>query len=157
VTSALAALHATLRNELPVTRSLGIRPVSYSHGIVTLQAPLRTNVNHRGTAFAGSLNAIATLAGWSLVWLALREHAVPGQVIIQDSSIQYLRPVAADFWARSGPADGVALERLFAAVRRRRRGRIAVEAVVGDRGGPAVAFAGRYVVQGMPAAGEGRQ
>jgi thioesterase domain-containing protein len=148
MTAALAALEATLRQELPVTRSLGIRPAGYRHGVVTLRAPLRTNRNHRGTAFAGSLNAIATLAGWSLVWLALREHGVPGQIVIQDSSIQYHRPVAGDFWARTGPVDRAALERLLAAVRRRGRGRLALEAVVGDRTGPAVVFSGRYVVHG---------
>lgn len=147
MTALLLELGATLQDELPVTRSLGIQPASYRRGSLTLRAPLAPNVNHAGSAFAGSLNAIATLAGWSLVWIALREHGVAGRVIIQDSSIQYLRPVVSDFWARTGPADPADLERLLAAVARRGRGRLALTVEAGDRHGTAVTFAGRYVVQ----------
>jgi thioesterase domain-containing protein len=147
VTALLEALSATLRTEMPVTQHLGIETASYRNGVVTLRAPLAANVNHKGTAFGGSLNAIATLAGWSVVWLALREHAVTGEVVIQDSSVRYLRPVAGDFWARSGPLEPDALARLLTAIRRRGRGRVSLVAEVEDDAGVAVSFGGRYVVQ----------
>jgi thioesterase domain-containing protein len=132
---------------MPVTQHLGIEAASYRSGTLTLRAPLAANVNHKGTAFGGSLNAIATLAAWGVLWLALREHGLSGEVVIQDSTIRYLRPVAADFTARSGPPDPEALDRLLAAVRRRGRGRIGLTAEVLDGAGVAVSFAGRYVVQ----------
>jgi len=147
MTPPLEALRATLRHEMPVTQHLGIEPAAYGGGTLTLRAPLAANVNHRGTAFGGSLNAIATLAAWGVLWLALREHALPGEVVIQDSSVRYLRPVAGDFTARSGPPEPEALARLLAAVRRRGRGRIGLTAEVLDAAGVAVSFAGRYVVQ----------
>jgi thioesterase domain-containing protein len=132
---------------MPVTQHLGIEAAGYRGGVLTLKAPLASNVNHKGTAFGGSLNAIATLAGWGVLWLALREHGLPGEVVIQDSSVRYLRPVAGDFTARSGPPEPEALARLLAAVRRRGRGRIGLAAEVLDAAGVAVTFAGRYVVQ----------
>jgi thioesterase domain-containing protein len=47
---------------------------SYDQGRLTLKAPFAPNINDKGTVFAGTLNAVATLAGWSLLWLILREH-----------------------------------------------------------------------------------
>jgi thioesterase domain-containing protein len=132
---------------MPVTQHLGIEVASYRSGMISLRAPLAANVNHKGTAFGGSLNAIATLACWSSLWLALRESGTAGEIVIQDSSIRYLRPVAHDFSARSGPIDPDGLEKLIAAVEKRGRGRIALSSEVLDPDGVAVRFAGRYVVE----------
>lgn len=138
-------LEHTLRTELPVTQHLGIRVVSLDQDRVTLAAPLATNHNHAGTAFAGSLNAIATLAGWSCVWALLRRHDLPAQVVIQDSTISYERPVTSDFWARSTEPDSTAVTRFLSALRRRGRGRLPIQVLVGDQTGPAATFRGRYV------------
>lgn len=145
--SALEQLRAILRTEVPITQHLGVEVASYRSGCLTLRAPLAANINHKGTAFAGSLNAIATLAGWGLLWLALREAGLRGHVVIQDSSVRYLRPVAGDFHATCGPPHESALTRLLESVRRRGLGRIALETVVADARGEAVTFSGRYVVQ----------
>jgi thioesterase domain-containing protein len=131
--------------EIPVTQRLGIRFAGAPNGAVRLRAPLAANVNHKGTAFAGSLNAIATLAGWAVVWLVLRRGDQPGHVVIQDSSIRYLRPVTGDFEAYCEPPGVRAVERLTAALSRRGRGRIELAVTVSDRDGPAVTFRGRYV------------
>ncbi len=144
----LEQLKQTLRTEMPVTLHLGVEPTGYRAGVITLAAPLAANVNHKGTAFGGSLNAIATLACWSSLWLALIEAGTAGEIVIQDSGIKYLRPVAHDFQARSGPVDSAALARLVDAVKRRGRGRITLGSEVLDRDGVAVTFTGRYVVEG---------
>ena len=143
----LAELRATLANEMPVTQHLGIEVVGRREGGPLLKAPLAANRNHQGTAFGGSLNAIATLACWSAIWLALREAAAPGIVVIQDSTIRYLRPVTTDFTAVAD-LSALKIEQLMATIRRRGRGRITVTATVSDATGPAVTFTGRYVVEG---------
>ena len=147
MTPSLEALRDILRTEMPVTQHLGIETTGYRAGVIVLRAPLAANVNHKGTAFGGSLNAIATLACWSSLWLVLRESGTPGEIVIQDSTIRYLRPVAQDFSSRSGPIEAAALERLIAAVRKRGRGRIALTSEVFDPDGVAVNFSGRYVVE----------
>lgn len=140
-----AELRHTLRTELPVTQHLGIVVESRRDGHLVLRAPLGANINHKGHAFAGSLNAIATLAGWSWVWLLLRGERLDGHVVIQDSSISYDRPVATDFLAEcTAPAPGVA-DQFLTALRRRRRGRVSLRVTVSDQLGPAARFAGRYV------------
>ncbi len=140
-------LQHTLQTELPVTQHLGIRVVSLDRGQVTLAAPLAGNHNHAGSAFAGSLNAIATLAGWSWMWALLRTHDASARVVIQDSSITYERPVASDFQATCSAPDAASITRLLAALERRGRGRLTLHVQVSDRAGPAASFRGRYVAQ----------
>lgn len=142
-------LQTTLRIELPLTQHLGIKVSSVEPGQVTLAAPLAGNHNHTGSAFAGSINAIATLAGWSWVWAALRREGLSAQVVIQDSSIVYDRPVTTDFRATCVAPEPVALTRFLTALRRRGRGRITLHTEVADLAGPAAAFRGRYVAQAL--------
>jgi len=139
------ALRAKLQTEMPVAQHLGIRVVGQHDGQLVLGAPLAANTNHQGTAFAGSLNAIATLTGWATVWLLVRSQNPRAHVVIQDSAVRYLRPVTSDFQARATLPDARAVTRLLEAVRRRGRGRIEIEVAVSDAEGDAVAFRGRYV------------
>jgi thioesterase domain-containing protein len=141
----LRALRAKLRRDMPITRALGLRVVGNEGGGLMLSSPLEPNINHKGTAFAGSLNATATLAGWGTIWLLLREQGIRSHVVIQDSSVHYFRPVTGDFTARCRPPSSTAVERLVNAVRRRGRGRIELDVLVADASGDAVRFHGRYV------------
>jgi thioesterase domain-containing protein len=141
----IRALRAKLQTEMPVTQHLGIRVIGQPDGQLVLGAPLAGNTNHTGTAFAGSLNALATLTGWATVWLLLQSHGLRGHVVIQDSTARYLHPVTSDFQARATAPDTKAVTRLLETVRRRGRGRIEIEVTVADVDGKAVAFRGRYV------------
>jgi len=143
--AAVAALRRKLTTEMPVTQRLGIRLSGFNGGGVRLRAPLAANINHQGTAFAGSLNAVATLAGWATVWLLLRRRGHPAHVVIQDSSIRYLRPVTTDFEAICAAPPEEQVARLLDALSRRGRGRIELEVTVRDDAGAAIAFRGRYV------------
>src|SRR5690349_11739412 len=98
----LGALQAALNAEIPITAAIGLRVVGFEAGTLTLAAPLAPNINHKHTAFAGSLNAVLTLAGWSMLWLIAYREAISAKVVIQDSAIRYLRPVACDFAAECG-------------------------------------------------------
>jgi thioesterase domain-containing protein len=130
---------------MPITGALGLRVVGTEGGGLVLAAPLAPNINHKGTAFAGSLNAAATLAGWGTIWLVLREHGIRSHVVIQDSTVHYFRPVTGDFTARCRAPSVVAVERLVTAVKRRGRGRIGLDVLASDASGDAVRFHGRYV------------
>lgn len=140
----LSALAAKLRQEIPVSQHLGIRPSEWDGRSLVLTAPLAANVNHEGTAFAGSVHALATLTGWSAVWLSLRQARLPSRVVIQDSRMAYQHPISEDFRARCTlPAPG--MEGLLNAVRRHGRGRIALEVEVQGAEQVLARFSGRYV------------
>ncbi len=95
----IAVLQRTLHDEFPITRHLGVHVVLAQLERVSLTAPLVANRNHKGTAFAGSLNAVATLAAWSWFWLLLDSREEVAQVVVQDSTIHYNRPVTTNFTA----------------------------------------------------------
>ncbi len=70
---------------------MGIRVESYDGEQLVLTAPLEINHNHLGTAFGGSLGALAMLAGYGLVWLMF--GGKEGHVVVRDASISFRRPV----------------------------------------------------------------
>jgi thioesterase domain-containing protein len=144
---ALCRLQATLHAEIPISKEVGITVGAYDNGCLVLRAPLAPNINHKDTAFAGSLNATTTLAGWSLVWLALDEAALHGKIVIQDSTIEYLRPVTADFAARCCLPTSDELARFLTILRKKARARLQLQATISEAGHMAVRFTGRYVVQ----------
>ncbi len=146
MTHYLSELQETLNDEIPLTVHLGLRVARFEAGCLTLAAPLAPNINHKDTAFAGSLNAVVTLAGWSLLWLVLREHALPGKIVIQDSTIHYLRPVTRDFEAQCSLPPETALEPFVRILRRRGRARLELHVTIEEDGQRAVEFSGRYVV-----------
>jgi len=143
----LRALQATLDAEIPITAAIGLKVAGFEAGALTLAAPLAPNINHKDTAFAGSLNAVLTLAGWSMLWLIARREMISAKVVIQDSAIRYLRPVACDFAAECRLPVGADVERFLLTLRRKSKARMELAAEIREAGEVAVAFSGRYVVQ----------
>lgn len=143
-------LQHTLQTEIPITSALGLEVIAYEHGCLSLSAPLAPNINHKDTAFAGSINAVVTLAGWSLLWCLLDEADLAAKIVIQDSSIQYLRPVAADFTARCCLPEQAQVMRFLTMLHKKHRSRIELQAEVWAAEVCAVSFRGRYVVQREP-------
>ncbi|MDQ2918696.1 MAG: thioesterase domain-containing protein [Verrucomicrobiota bacterium] len=86
----LQAMEIFLHERIPLTRAMGVRVVSDNANDFAIEAPVSLNHNHLQTAFGGSINAIATLAGYGFLWLELRGTA---HVVIAGSSIRFLRPV----------------------------------------------------------------
>ncbi len=82
----LDEITAYLHAHIPVTRSLGAAAVRWDGAALALRAPLAPNLNHRGTAFGGSMSALAILAGWGVVHLALRARGLETRLVVQRSA-----------------------------------------------------------------------
>jgi thioesterase domain-containing protein len=143
--SPAARLQAALAREIPLSRAIGITVASWDGRAVRLAAPLAPNVNHRDTAFGGSLSAAATLAGWSALWLLLDAHGMEYPVVIQDASIDYRHPVTADFTVECALPEAPVVERFLATLRERGRARLELVATVRSPDRELVTFRGRYV------------
>ncbi len=139
-------LQEALHHEIPLSRAIGLVVRDYDGERLSLHAPLAPNVNHKATAFAGSLTAVATLAGWGLTWLLLREHDLRGVIVIHESACRYQLPVASDFSATCQAPSAQATERFLAALRRRSKARLALTVEILDGAGQvAMSFTGSYV------------
>jgi thioesterase domain-containing protein len=142
----LLELQQVLNHEIPLTHHLGLRVQRYDavDGL-SLWAPISPNLNHKSTAFAGSLNAVLTLSGWSLVWLLLKQWEMSGTVVIQECTCHYLHPVHEDFVAQCRLPEPDTLNRFEAQMRSRRKGRIELSVEICQHEELAVSFRGRYV------------
>ena len=95
----LQYLQDFLDNNIPLARSMGIRPVSYSDTRLVLSAPLAANTNHHATAFGGSIATLGIVAGWALVHLRLLDAQLAAKLVIQKTSCEFIAPTTADFEA----------------------------------------------------------
>lgn len=144
-------LAQVLAEELPITQALGISVREVSAGRVVLGLPLAVNRNHKGTVFAGSLNAVATLAGWGALWQAMHEAGVAAHVVIQDGMTRYLAPARTDVVAECPRPPAGVINPALALLARRGKARVRLEVTVHDAAGDVVAtLQARYVLQRWP-------
>ena len=145
ITDAAVLLQTMLRREMPAAQRLDFTVEEVSQTGVRLGAAFDINRNHQGTAFAGSVNALATLAGWATVWLTLQDAGLEANAVLQDSEIRYLHPIMTEFSAFCPfPSDEERMA-LLDAVTLHRRGRIAVRVDVAAHDETVARFHGRYV------------
>jgi thioesterase domain-containing protein len=144
---AAAALQRTLHAEIPISQAMGIRVAGYDGRCLRLAAPLAPNINHKLTAFGGSLYSVAVLCGWGLLHLKLAESGLHKHIVIQESNIRYLRPVDQEMQAECCADEGE-LGRFFKALEKHGRARIALAVTLRTDDRVAVEFSGRYVVHG---------
>jgi thioesterase domain-containing protein len=112
---------------------------------VRLAAPIEPNLNHRATAFGGSVAALAILAGWALVHLRLQSRGVRARSVIQESSVRYDAPIHGAFEAVAASATEEAWARFDRTLARRGKARIRIAVIVQCGGVPAASFEGAYV------------
>jgi thioesterase domain-containing protein len=141
----LIDLQNTLHEEIPVTQAMGLQVAWCEPSYVTLKAPLKANINHKNTVFGGSLNSLATLAAWSMLWVILREAKIEAEIVIQDSSVDYLLPVTGDFSATCRCPDPITLSRFMNMLSRKGIARIELCADIYQGDKLALSFKGRYV------------
>lgn len=115
-----------IRSTIPLSRAMDLRLQAYDGERITLSAPLSPNVNDKGCAFGGSLASLLTLAGWSLVELALRHRGEDCDVYVGESSVRYLEPVWGEIRAQAELSEDANWHTFFATLEARGKARIEV-------------------------------
>ncbi|MEO5913749.1 MAG: YiiD C-terminal domain-containing protein [Luteolibacter sp.] len=132
-----------LHEQIPITKAMGVEVESIAGGSLVLTAPLAANHNHLGTAFGGSLGAIATLAGYGLLWLQLGDRSA--HIVIKSSSLRYLHPVRGGIRAVCKAPDGELLAEFKAAFAKKDKARIRLVVTIEEDDRVCVEFEGEYV------------
>jgi len=141
--SLVRQIQELLHSKIPITRAMGVQVEDYDGARLILSAPLAANVNHLGTAFGGSLNALAVLSGYGLLWLELQEAEC--HIVIRDSAISYERPVRGELRAICVRPEAAALAQFKQTFQQKGKARIALSATIEDQGITAVRFQGTFV------------
>ena len=132
-----------LHTQIPLTQAMGVTVEGWDGQRLILQAPLEPNHNHLGTAFGGSLSALATLAGYSLFWLLLGDREA--HIVIRDSSLRYRHPVRGELRALCGHPGDEAWQVFRSQFESSGKARLALRVVIVEEGRVCVEFEGVFV------------
>jgi len=138
-------LESILHSEIPITQAMQIAVESCSDTEVLLSAPLEPNINHKQTAFGGSLYSIVVLAGWSMTYCLLDRLGINAQIVIHQSEVDYLAPVTATIEACCELNNDVDIEKFKKLIQRKGRARLKLKSRIISEGKTAVEFEGVYV------------
>jgi thioesterase domain-containing protein len=86
-------LQVTWHEQIPITEHMGIKLYQYTERTIETRASLNKNINLHGTMFAGSIYSLATLTGWGMLFLQLKQKGLQGEIVLGDASIHYHKPV----------------------------------------------------------------
>ena len=132
-----------LHEQIPLTRAMGVQVESYDGETLVITAPLEPNHNHLGTAFGGSLSAIATLTGYSLLWLMLGDRTA--HIVIRESTIRYRRPVRRVIRALCQPPDAATISDFKTLLAETGKARMNLQVTIQEEGQICVEFSGEFV------------
>jgi thioesterase domain-containing protein len=143
MTADLAATERFLHEQIPLTRAMGVKVESHDARGLVLGAPLAANHNHLGTAFGGSLAALATLAGYALLWLELGNR--DAHIVIRRSELDYRHPVTGPLRAICRKPPDAELDAFRATFAKTGKARVRLEVTVEEQGRVCMAFVGTFV------------
>jgi thioesterase domain-containing protein len=147
----LAELQRTWHQQIPISAAMGIEVVEFANDRLVVRAPLAPNINVHGTAFAGSLYAVAALCGWGMTWLQLKTRSIDGSIVIADGQIHYAAPVQQEIVVAC-QFDGAALATAMARLMSTGKTRFKLDCIIDAHGAEAGRFTGDYAVRLHPAA-----
>ena len=136
-----------VHEHIPITSDFGVRLANYDGTSIEVTAPLEANINHRNSAFGGSLSAIGILSGWALLFIKMRELGVQNKLVIQSSSFQFTAPVVSDFVAYVELPTSAKYARFLKMLERMGRARLELRSLIRDSDGNECGnHIGEYVV-----------
>jgi len=143
----LLDLQSMLDREIPMCGQMGISVHSSGPNGLVMRLPLKPNLNHQKTAFAGSLSALCTIAGWGTVYLLLKEAGREGSIVIRRGTIKYQEPVASpEILARCHPVPADAREYFLEMLDDKKQSKLDLVVEISGPTDPLVLFSGSYVV-----------
>jgi thioesterase domain-containing protein len=140
----VAYLQERIDREIVLAKPMGVVVESADAAGIVLRAPLPPNANHKGTAFGGSLYALAVLTGWAWLTRYIASSAIDADAVIQESSMQFLVPVKGDLRAVILPPADADIDKFRKLLLRAGRSRIRLRVEMHQSGKLATVFDGLF-------------
>ena len=138
-----------LFHSIPVISGMDVSISEIQDSRICLKAPLDTNINYEGTAFGGSLNTLCILSAYLLTHHLLKTKGIKfNSLVIQNSSIEYRRPVDSDFTAKAEIL-GLEKEKFLKIMLKKKIARVSIKSVIytSNSSQESVVFHGRFVAK----------
>ena len=145
----LPSLDQFLRTMIPLSGAMGVRVEPEEGEALVLTAPLAPNRNALNTAFGGSLAALATLAGYGVMWELMQQDGagLSGyRIVIKEGKTTYRRPVAGELRAICARPSGLVVTAFREALARYGQARLTLHPRIVEDGQVAVDCRSTYVV-----------
>ena len=131
--------------DITPARALGISVVDYANGHIVLAAPLKLNLNDKGTAFAGSISSMLLLAGWGAISLRLKEAGIKADVMAVKSEIEFTAAVRSALFAEASVSDAE-MAPVIQSMEEHGRSRICVKAFLHSDGKTCARLTAHYAI-----------
>ena len=135
-----------LYKHIPVTKALGVEPIEFSRDSVKFSAPLSNNINHRSSAFGGSISSLLITTCWSYLRLLFDDVKPTPKIVIAGSSTKFLKPIVSDFIAELRLPNEEELQSFMETFERFGKARITLSAVIQENDKMFAVFEGDFVV-----------
>lgn len=117
-----------------------------NHTEVKVGLPLDKNINHRGSAFGGSIDSLFLTTGWAFIRF-LVDHYTPTPIIVGSrGETKFIKPILKDFEASLVIPPKQEIDRFLTTFDRFGRARITTQAVIELDGEVCAEFEGDFVV-----------
>jgi thioesterase domain-containing protein len=140
-----------IHHEIPLAKAMRVEVMQASFDQVTVKAPLAPNINHKQTAFGGSVHSLGLLSCWALVTatssLMEAEGFAADYIVVQDSKIDYQKPIAKDFASSTRWPSEAEKEKFLTTLRRRGRARATLRSEITTDDGICATLEARFVAQ----------
>lgn len=140
------AFQQFLYEQIPITEKMGLEVIEFKPSCVKMLARIEPNLNHKCTAFGGSINSLMTLCGWGVVFANVKELDPNSHIVIQKSNIEYLFPIEKDFVAECNIEKRQDMEKFLLTFNKFSRARIKLNVYCKDDNKLLSKFEGQYVV-----------
>lgn len=141
-------LQNKLHNEIPLTKTMGIKIQSYNESELITTAPLEININDKGTAFGGSLSTITIISAWSLCWLISKELGFDStNIVIIKNETSFRKPVTKNIVCHTKKPSLKEIEILKQKLETKKSASIKIESKIIENAEICVEFEGYYVIK----------
>ena len=135
-----------LHNKIPITKAMGLEVIEFTKSKVKMLAKIEANINDKLTAFGGSINALMTICGWSMVFINVNDVDKDVDIVIKESTIKYKAPIREDFIAECEFNDEQARKDFLEMYTKNKKGRLKLKILIKDDKTIFAEYEGEYVV-----------
>lgn len=135
-----------INTQIPIVKEMGIKLADYNGTVLKLEAPLDKNINHRFSAFGGSIYSVAVLAGYGIIFLRLRELNLNPHIVVHKSNVVYRLPIEQDFEAICKIEDNENFDNFIEYYKQNKKSRIELNSEVLINGEIAFTLHAKFVI-----------
>lgn len=92
----IAQLQSFLHQEIPITKQMGLKLISFEKEKLQLKAPLDLNINDKGSVFGGSSSSLMIIAAWSLIKLNCKNVNLDADIVIHKNQTTWNKALYQD-------------------------------------------------------------